>query len=245
MTQDLHHLAAAYALDALAADERAAFEAHYPTCEICATEVWEFRETAAVLATDAADAPPPELKRAVMQRIGETRQMSPLRASQHEVDDDERAGWGGSVGDELADRRARRLEAWVLGGVAAVVLVIAVLFVSGDGGDDFSDVVASADATFATLEGEANAIEAIWSADHERVALVASDLADPGPGRVYALWLLADDGPLPAGLFSPDDAGAVRTVLAVRGGERAPGWAVTIEPAGGSPLPTGEILFAT
>ena len=40
---DIHHLGAAYALDALDERERAAYEAHYATCEICRTDVREFR----------------------------------------------------------------------------------------------------------------------------------------------------------------------------------------------------------
>ena len=69
MTQDLHHLAAAYALDALEPDERAAFEAHYPSCEICSREVVEFRQTAAVLAAQTATPPPADLRAAVMAEV--------------------------------------------------------------------------------------------------------------------------------------------------------------------------------
>ena len=59
MTDDLHHLAAAYALDALDESQRAEFEAHYPTCEICSAEVAEFRDVAATLAAAEAVEPPP------------------------------------------------------------------------------------------------------------------------------------------------------------------------------------------
>ena len=52
---DIHHLAAAYALDALDARERAAFEAHYPSCEVCRADVLEFRSTLAVVAEAEAD----------------------------------------------------------------------------------------------------------------------------------------------------------------------------------------------
>ena len=77
MTSDLHHLAAAYALDALDVDERAAFEAHYSTCEICRTDVVDHRETAAGLAAGVAARPSDEVKRRVMAEISATRQLSP------------------------------------------------------------------------------------------------------------------------------------------------------------------------
>ena len=46
---DIHHLAAASALDALDS-HAAAFEAHYPSCEVCRADVLEFRSTLAVVA---------------------------------------------------------------------------------------------------------------------------------------------------------------------------------------------------
>ena len=50
MSDELRHLEAAYALDALDPDERREFEARYSASEISARDVRDFRETAAVLA---------------------------------------------------------------------------------------------------------------------------------------------------------------------------------------------------
>ena len=44
---DIHHLSAAYALDALDERERMAFEAHYPSCDVCRADVIDFRDTIA------------------------------------------------------------------------------------------------------------------------------------------------------------------------------------------------------
>jgi anti-sigma factor RsiW len=55
---DVHELAAAYALDALAADEREEFEAHLPECPRCRDELDALRETVGLLAL-AAEGPPP------------------------------------------------------------------------------------------------------------------------------------------------------------------------------------------
>ena len=55
---EIHHLGAAYALDALDERERAAYEAHFATCDICRTDVREYRAAAAELASLTATPPP-------------------------------------------------------------------------------------------------------------------------------------------------------------------------------------------
>jgi len=61
MTNDeLHELTAAYALDALAADERREFETHLSDCERCRTELAELSETVGALAYAAEGPVPPE-----------------------------------------------------------------------------------------------------------------------------------------------------------------------------------------
>jgi anti-sigma-K factor RskA len=74
----LHDLGAPYALDALDADEAAAFEAHLAGCEACRQEVASFRATAAMLADETAVAPPPGLRDDVLAAIGSVRQDPPV-----------------------------------------------------------------------------------------------------------------------------------------------------------------------
>lgn len=228
MTQDLHHLAAAYALDALDADERAAFEAHYPSCEICSAEVVDFRETAAVLAADVATPPPTDLKASVMAEVARTRQLSPRRSDVVEL-------------DRVRSGR-RRLVRALAAAAAALVLVAGTAVITRSGGDEFGPVLEAADASFVTLEGDAGSIEAVWSDELDRVVIQATSLADPGEGLTYALWSLRDGEATPAGLFAPDADGSLAEVLDV--GDLEPSaWGVTIEPEGGSARPTGEVLF--
>ena len=228
MTQDLHHLAAAYALDALDADERAAFEAHYPSCEICSAEVVDFRETAAVLAADVPTPPPTDLKASVMAEVARTRQLSPRRSDVVEL-------------DRVRSGR-RRLVRALAAAAAALVLVAGTAVITRSGGDEFGPVLEAADASFVTLEGDAGSIEAVWSDELDRVVIQATSLADPGEGLTYALWSLRDGEATPAGLFAPDADGSLAEVLDV--GDLEPSaWGVTIEPEGGSARPTGEVLF--
>lgn len=230
MSNDLHHLAAAYALDALDADERVAFESHYPTCEICAGEVDEFRATAAVLAADVRVDPPAGLKGDVMAAVARTRQISPL------------------PGDRFADRRRARPTGFgmsLAAAAAALLLFVGAMavFWADSGTDGVTEVVASSDAVVTTLAGDSGAVQVVWSAERGEIAVLGNDLADPGPGLVYELWFLLDDGVAPAGLFEPGSDNEVRTVLTVDDIE-GNGWGITIEPEGGSEQPTGDVLFA-
>ena len=231
MSPELHHLAHAYALDALDADERAAFEAHYHDCDVCSGDVTADREVAAMLAEAVAVAPAPDLKAAVMGEITKTRQLPPLVPERT---------------DELAARRAarRRQVGWVAGIAALLIAAIGVTSQFGDSRDDVADVVAAPDAIVTSLEGSGDGtLRVVWSAERDEVAVFGSDLANPGADRAYALWFLHGDGSVaPAGLFTPSDGGEVRTVLDVAD-DSTTGWGVTIEPATGSPQPTSDVIF--
>jgi anti-sigma-K factor RskA len=78
----------------------------------------------------------------------------------------------------------------------------------------------------------------------ESAVLVVGGLAPLPEGRVYQFWLIRGDLPTSAGVFDVDDRG--RAVLEVEstgslGSYDAMG--VSIEPAGGSPQPTGDIVM--
>ncbi len=232
MTDDLHHLAAAYVLDALDDSEHRAFEEHYPNCEICQQEVAEFRSTAAHLAAAAAAEPPPALKNLVMAEVATTRQDAP-RPSVVST-------------DALSARRERRNRrtASLLAVAAAVILLVgaSVFIVSSRGGSELDDVVAAPDSQVVQLEGANGSVRVVWSPSREQVAFFGNDLPDPGEGMTYELWGISDEaGAVSAGQFDPVD-GTVRQVADV--GDMAPAaWGITIEPDGGSPAPTTDVIF--
>jgi hypothetical protein len=66
-------------------------------------------------------------------------------------------------------------------------------------------------------------------------------LPAPAAGRSYQLWLVPVSGnPISAGVFAPDSGGRASVVLPpLPVGVTAKAFAVTIEPAGGMPQPTG------
>ncbi len=235
MTAELHELAAAYALDALDPDERAAFEAHYPHCHLCSVDVVEFRDISARLSLDDV-APPADLRARVLAAIDETPQLS-----------------SGSTpsGDEasvthLADRR-RRPSNTVLGAlaVAAALIVAVVGFQIGRStpadDDQLAGLLARSDVVVNTLAGDVpGTISVAWSRSAGELAVVAADLGHPGDGFVYELWLLDDTGAVASVLFVPGDG--AQTVIGDLPGEPS-GWGVTIEPEGGSATPTSDVIF--
>jgi anti-sigma-K factor RskA len=226
---EIHHLGAAYALDALDERERVAYEAHFATCEICRTDVREFRETAAELGSLTVEAPPADLKARVMSEIARTRQLSPLPASVV----------------RLADHRRSRIVAAVVSVAAAALFFIAGAVVIGSRDDEsFGDQVAAMmeDPTFTMVElsGEGpGTFKVAWTDD--RAAVIGGDLAAPGAGKRYELWMIDGGGPHAMSMLDAAEGGQVRRVIEMSGEPVA--WGVTIEPEAGSETPTEPILF--
>ena len=74
-----------------------------------------------------------------------------------------------------------------------------------------------------------------------RAVLMAEDMPSASEDEVYEAWLLHDGVPEPAGIFEPHDGAAA---MPIEGSvEGADAVAVTLEPAGGSSLPTSEPLL--
>lgn len=234
MTSELHHLAAAYALDALEEDERRAFEAHYPTCDVCSSEVDDFRSTTAALADSVQTAPPADLKARIMAEVTNTRQIPPIVP--------ERV-------TDLAERRRRKAPRSTILAVAAAAVVAIAGLVAGlqiDRSSDFEQLVAAPDAVTTTLEPTESAsggsVRVVWSAERSEVAVIADGLPDPGDDMAYQLWSVLDaDGVAPAGTFATDDG--TFNDLIDGSTDDASGWGITIEPESGSEQPTSDILF--
>jgi anti-sigma-K factor RskA len=75
---DPHTLAGAYALDALASADRAAFERHLAACDDCRQEVAGLTAAAARLGQAAAATPPERLREQVLAMAARTRQLPPV-----------------------------------------------------------------------------------------------------------------------------------------------------------------------
>jgi anti-sigma-K factor RskA len=249
---DVHQLAAAYALDALDDDERVAFEAHLADCADCAAEVEGFTATAALLGSAAAQPPPPSLRDRIMAEVATTRQDDVLRpepvAAPEPTESTGPDGPSGSPAPVVsldAARRRRNRVMTALGAAAAVVLVAVVgVVMSNRGGVSADDVLAASDVQIVTLEGEQSSVQVAWSRELDRIVVEGDDLAAPGADLVYELWAIVDGTPLPAGLIS-HGGGSMSELLELDDldDQDVAAWGITIEPEGGSEAPTPPILY--
>lgn len=86
----------------------------------------------------------------------------------------------------------------------------------------------------------------IYRAKTGQLLLMASNLQPLPAGMTYELWLIPKSGaPMPCGLFKPDAQGSAMMIHMPNksAGIEAQAFAITMEPEGGSPGPTGEILL--
>jgi hypothetical protein len=105
-------------------------------------------------------------------------------------------------------------------------------------------VLASADLIRVDLAGQPSAPQAraraFWSRSRGLI-LTASNLPPLPRGRTYQVWIVTPDAPVSAGLLRAGERGDVHAVFAApRDVARVAAVAVTLEPEGGVPAPTGE-----
>jgi hypothetical protein len=113
----------------------------------------------------------------------------------------------------------------------------------------FRELVAHRESRQVLLAGLAAAptaaARAVWNPGTREAVLLVAGLPAAPPGRVYEAWVIAAGAPVPAGTFQVDAQGkAVLRLPAVDETSRVKTFAVTIEPDGGTPAPTGAMVLA-
>ncbi len=247
-------LAATHALGALDHAELAEFEAHLAGCARCEATLRAHAETLAGLAraTPLLD-PPPEVKEALLERVGPAAPSLPPRpwlrwvvavaaalvsawftaafvAARYEAH-------LGQMARESAARHAR-LE----GEVAALNEKLAAYRRAAELlGDPATRVV--------TLHGTGPSPKATGRVIWQPAAgghLFVAHLPPAPEGKAYELWTIGDAAPAPAGVLAVDAAGnGSHRVAPVAAGTPVKVFTVTLEPAGGVPAPTGPIVLAS
>ena len=229
---EIDELAGAIALGALDITEMSMVEAHLAGCEKH-PEIASLLASAEALALTAPPMEPsPELKTRLMAAIEADleAERSAARAASAQPAPEERPGlierlFGGPrVGFGLA--------------AAAVAVLVLLLVISpwGGGGDDEDTIVRTFD------DGTISA-EVTYDPDQESTSMSVEGL-DPAPeGSVYQVWAVTGGNPVSIGFLEVPDDGTVSADM--EGVQLVEGQvvAVTLEPEGGSQLPTTEPLF--
>jgi hypothetical protein len=130
--------------------------------------------------------------------------------------------------------------------VAAIQQTLARVQAAADEAHRAMDITTAADAARIALAGQQAAPGAsgqvFWSASRG-LLFTAANLPPLPPGRVYQLWYVTAAAPVSAALVSPDTAGQSRTIAAPVAAVQPRAFALTIEPAGGVPAPTGAFYL--
>lgn len=235
MTDNVHALTGAYALDALDPAERAAFETHLPTCADCRAELAGLLEAAARLGAASAVTPPPDLLDAVRAEIDRTPQVSsgsPARVAEPPL--------------THPHSHTPHPRLWALLGAAAAVLVAAAGFgarLATNHHDPLSADQAEAVRIMAAPDMVSHDLglgssHLVMSEDMGAAAVMGDDVPDPASGSVYQVWMLHADGSMAAGpTFMPHEGDVTSVVEGDLSAVTA--FMVTEEPPGGSAHPTG------
>lgn len=105
-----------------------------------------------------------------------------------------------------------------------------------------TDVLAAPDAVTVSVTHD-DVLGRVVASPTRGEAVFIAEGWEPAPHQhTYVLWLLTPDGAAPAGLFDPDEDGrATRVMTGDVAGATAVG--ITIEPEGGSPVPSDEPMM--
>jgi hypothetical protein len=254
---------ALYALGALDdPQELAALESHLGSCGECRRELEALRADAALLACSAVGPKPPERARErLLNAIAAEPRTERRRAQRPLILGRLRPGWLSFapvavmlllaifsllLGIDLRNvrrelRQAREQNRQMREQVARAQHAQEVLAMWDDPNAMHVKLVATPKTPPPAL------IQTIYQPEKGHILMVANNLAPLPPNKVYELWLLPASGgsPMPAGTFRPDASGNGMMMHPMEtAGIGAKGFAVTIEPEGGSQTPTMPIVMA-
>jgi anti-sigma-K factor RskA len=228
-TENMHEQVAAYALNALDADERRAFERHLEGCEECQRDLPAFADAAAALAFGAEPAAPsPELRGRILteaRRGGAVipfpnRRIVPIVATIAAVAACAAIGlgiWAATLNHSLSHERNARAS------------------------DDAAlAVLADPTAKRVPLNGRRGVLAVRGDGS---AALAVDGLGRAPSGKTYEAWVIKGKTPAPAGLFHGESARATLVALRLRVGSGSI-VAVTVERSGGVSLPTTKPILS-
>jgi len=229
---ELKASAAGYVLGSLDPPERREFESHLAGCAECAAEVASLRPIVGVLTTAVPQVTPrAELRQRILSGAGlKTRP------------------------DTVQGRRSSPALVWVPLAAAIVIAIgVAIYAVQRQMGElqarfdqaqSTTAVLAAPDLARIDLQGQPVAPDAraraLWSRSRGLV-FTAANLPPAPAGKAYQVWVVTAQAPISAGLLTTDSAGGGSQYYMTPPDIAPPvAVAVTLEPSGGVPAPTGE-----
>lgn len=252
---------AAHALNALDAGEVRALEAHLAVCADCRAELADLRRvvTSIGVATAPAEAPPPDLRAKVLAAAAPAKYPG-TQITDNQIADNQihahqmpvslvawlvaAASIAAAAGVGFYALMQRQQAADALAAKAAADARIAADAQRLRGLQARIDVLTAPDAVRVVLAGQPDAPAATASvvmSPTKGMVLSAEHLPALAPGRIYQLWVVTKAAPVSIGTFEvAADGSVVGTMPIAQEATIDPvAVAVTIEPAGGVPAPTG------
>jgi anti-sigma-K factor RskA len=261
MTHDeFDDLAPVYAVGALDGEDRVRFESHLAAgCAACETSLRDTAETLAGLAREAPRAiPPAHVKETLVRRVAES-----APPSRHRRGGSGPWRWLGATAvvagllaaftaTVVAGRyearlgRAARETAAIRAQLRADQAALAAELATYR---EVVDLLRDPGTRVITLSPQGPALEAmarvVWS-ETKGGRLFVSKLTPPPSGLAYELWTIGEGPPEAAGLLTLTPDGTVnQRIEPPRAGAPVKAFAVSLEPAGGVPAPTGPIVLAS
>ena len=231
-------LLGAHALGALSEAEALQVEAHLAACEQCAARAAEFRQIANGLLHLAPEVKPPAGLRA--------RLMAALDGDAQPARRSNPAGrglvWAGALA--AVALLALNLSQWVRN--ASLQAQLESLATQQGAGQTAQALRSYPSSQVVELEAEGIRGTLVYDPGFPLAVLYIWGLEEPGPQQAYQAWLISADGTRTSGglLELPEEQGfAWLVVRAPRPLQDYSGFGLTLEPADGSPLPTGPRIL--
>ena len=227
-SQHVTDLISAYALGCLDEDEAGQVERHLAECHSCRAEAESYRRVSAQMAlAGPLVTPPPELRARLLARIAPAPEPLPRPSPRL------------SLWQQVAAFSQRIAPVWTPVSLLLIVGLLVANVVLWRAGSPSPAEVNLASVEMTGTE-QAPTARGVLSAAGPIGVLVVYDLPPLDVSQQYQLWLIQDGQRTNGGVFSVDQTGfAQLQVEAPQPLLKYSAFGVTVEPAGGSPGPTG------
>ncbi len=233
----IHEMLPAYALGCLDEEEAVLVSEHLVTCANCNAQFLEYRSTVDALAYGSPGVCPPDsLKQKLMQRIQSTVEI-PFEL-------------------QPAAKRWKWKSMWqsfspavAFASLALIISLSVINLMQWHNTPKLQKEIAlellvlRMQGTYRAPEGDGTFV---ISQDRKKGVLVASDLPIPNESQQYQLWMKKNGRQVSGGVFSVTPNGyAVVEIQSKESLSSFRSFEITLEPAGGSPMPTGHLYMTS